>query len=362
MLRQIPFRGIFRSFAIRVPFSCRALACALLCLLFQALGARAQESADYLQLPMDTVDDTHDYLSRGVENAAQNLDVFFGGERVLEESTGSLLRIRGWWFTQRGDTPEFKFNARLKLVLPKTQERLHFELSSDPAPEETEEQQGLSETDLSHLKTVEDFFAGLKAVFFDTDQWHADMRAGVRLKFPVDPYLRAFVRRTDHLGSWKLRFQQEGYWYNSSGYGARTTLYFDRPLEDTLLFRLASTATWEEETLAWSLGEALEFFRRLDEADALAYRTGVRWGTRPVTRPEQYFLDFTWRRLLYSDWLFLDVRPGMTWRRERQFRPDPGFLLRLEAFFGQSTADLRADEEARRREEADAQRVDSLEK
>jgi hypothetical protein len=285
----------------------------------------------------EIADTTHEFVSTQLESWARRLDSFFGGDRALEESTGSYLRVRGWWYGQGEQIPEKSFDARLRLVLPRTQEKLRIEIESDPRSEQPEEDRSQIETLATTVETREDFIAGLRAILLETVDWRANITGGVRLKFPLDPYVRGSLRRRQEMGEWTLKVEQTAFWFSSDGFGARTSAVLDRPVSDPMLLRSVSSALWTEEDVFWTLSESLSLFQPVYEDIALSYRAGVVWFSDPVVRPEEYSVDITYRQRVFSSWLFFDFRPGMRWPRENGFAPTPGLFLRLEAFFGEKS-------------------------
>ena len=289
------------------------------------------------KLATDVADTTHEFVSTQLESWARRLDSFFGGDRAFEETTGSYLRVRGWWYGQGEQIPQKSFDTRLRLVLPRTQEKLRIEIESDPRSELPEEDRSQADTLATTVETREDFIAGLKAILLETADWRANMSGGVRLTFPLDPYVRGSLRRREEMGEWTLKLEQSAFWFNSDGFGARSSVLLERPVADPMLFRSVSSALWTEEDIAWTFSESLFLFQPLDEDTAMAYRAGVVWLSRPVVRPEEYSMDMTLRKRVFSSWLFFDLRPGMRWPRDNGFAPTPGLFLRLEAFFGEKS-------------------------
>lgn len=301
------------------------------------MPSRAAEETPEKLHDRNAADVSHEYLSVSVESLAQQLDSFFGGDRAFDAGTGSYLRVRGWLFDRVDADPETKADVRLRLILPLTQDKLGFELMSDPHSETPEEERGQTELAAPIGKDQDDFLAGLKAVFLDTDPWKASVSTGLRFGSPVDYFVRGTLRRKDDLAEWRLRLEQTAFWFGSERFGARSSAILDRSLMEPLIFRSSSLALWTEDDLSWRLSESLALLQSIDSWSALAYRVGASWGSRPVVRPEEYSCDVTYRRRIYSSWLFFDVRPGLSWPRSRDFRPTPGIFLRLEMVFGEES-------------------------
>ena len=47
-----------------------------------------------------------------------------------------------------------------------------------------------------------------------------------------------------------------------------------------------------------------------------------------------YFISTGARRLIYKDWMFLEMTPSIRWSRENNWRAAGNIYVRLEAFMG----------------------------
>ena len=51
---------------------------------------------------------------------------------------------------------------------------------------------------------------------------------------------------------------------------------------------------------------------------------------------EEYLVSSRWRINALREWLFFEVEPFVTWRKDEQFATSYGISLRVEGFFGQT--------------------------
>jgi len=145
-----------------------------------------------------------------------------------------------------------------------------------------------------------------------------DAGVGVRLDLPLDPYAQA---RYEIVRTFAERFvfraRETGFWRNSEGFGSTTRVNIDRALTDRLLVRLNNIGKFTEETNGLEWVSELSLFQSVGAHTGFAwqaYLNGVTDNEVPLTR---YGLRLIMRRQLSIEYLFLEVRGGVGWPRQR---------------------------------------------
>lgn len=313
-----------------------ALALACGCLLPAAIAAEAEASPpdmrknggylDYLNAP-------HAWFSRRLGSLSRQIDSYFGSPDVYYEVSGSYLQLSAGRRLAAGAPDQGDVDFRLKVDLPRIEERLDLLLeqvadevdfredSAGPVAEAQGQQSGL--------------FAGLRQVLVDSAGFLVNADVGVRLRAPPEPFTRLRVRRTWPFGRWQLRFKETLFWFDTRGIGQSAAFDLDRRLGPRFALRLSSRYDWLDESDELLLGHGVALYQILDERNSLAYEAGVRASNRPTLRSERYRLGLRFRRRVHEDWLFLSLVPDVRWAREDGFAPEPGVGLELEVLFGE---------------------------
>ena len=278
--------------------------------------------------------DLHAKISDTIEEWARATDSFFGGETADYETTGTYLRTGVQWAARDHSTPMLSYDLNLHLRLPIAERRFNVFLQSEDA----EEDEQLSDTlgaasDLAE-RSRESTFAGLGYIFTESDRWKSSIIGGIRLINPPDPFLRFKLRRRRvEVGNWRFRADQSVTWRNKSGFSEATNLWFDRPMENSLLFRSNSFATWDEDDPEVYTGQTFTLMWRATEDLGLSAMAGALGETEPRWRETQYLLLFPVRYYLIDDWLIFGFKPGVRWPREYDFKPVREVQFRIEAYF-----------------------------
>lgn len=268
---------------------------------------------------------------------ARSLDAFFGGERTYEESTGSYMKISGGTTWSEGGNFAYKYAVRLKLTLPNTRKR--FKLVLDSNPDEEDEPTGgdaLSDNReaLDQATDLNTYQLALRYMMKATQTVQLTADAGVRLRWPPDPFVRLRARRSFFVGAWELRAIEKLEYSVDDHFESTTTLEFDRPLGSGLLYRNYATARFGSKDDKFALGAGVVLFQKLSTRDALTYQVGVRGESHPVMRTTALDAGVTYRRRLYNKWLFGSLTPAVTWPREDGFSPLASITLKIEMIFG----------------------------
>lgn len=277
------------------------------------------------------VDRAQDYVGDAVEALARYFDGFFGGELAYAEATGSYLQVGGEALWKDDGTWDFGDRIFLRLLLPHTQKRFRLVLASqrealaeEPRPAE---EQPPSTTATESRQTL----LGIEGLVQDTRRWRVSLTGGVKFPYPPDPFTRLRGRWQTPLGLWNFRLAQSFFWFLSDGLGERTSVDFERRLAEPLLLRLSSEATYLWDDNNFDLVQALAVYHRLSARDALTYRYSVQAETNPATRIMEHVVSVRYRRLLYRDWLFCELEPGVRYSRDDDFDRIAFVAFRLDA-------------------------------
>lgn len=259
-----------------------------------------------------------------------------GSDHALADNA-SYLRLGFATESEPGSAASFEPEARFRLDVPTTREKLHLLIESDseeliPLEErqrdrqliETERTSTLATGALRYLTIIGD------AINFSTD-------IGARLHFPPDAFWRATAKKQWHLGrDWTLSARQRFYYYHSDGWGERTVLSADRMLADRWFFRSWSELEWVHQDGKFVAGQIFSLSKPVSNRTVLTPRLGVLGESRPNWRTSSAFADLTLRHRLHSDWVYAEAVPALTFSRENSFRDEFSLVFRVELYFSGS--------------------------
>jgi hypothetical protein len=285
--------------------------------------------------PGNVIDWGHDNTSDRVRRLGAWLDEFFADENYEAEVNTSLLRIRLDSFSELYEGTEVDGRARLHLVLPALRKRVRFEILSPGEPDDLEGDSAAA-TSQPQPGAVEDKTTAAISYFVKMVK---DQSLIIRLGTTFDgytpnPYVGARFRQLWELNEdWNFRFTQRLRFYSIDGLESRTSFDFERALEDEMLFRTSIDGTWLQEDPDYFYNVGFALFRPLDEKSAVEYQLVNSFKTDPH-RLDRITTRIRHRQKIWRDWLLFEVAPQLSFPDDRDFKPVPGILFRLEATFG----------------------------
>ena len=224
-----------------------------------------------------------------------------------------------------------------RVVLPRLEER--FSLFFSGAAEDFN-RPGDEESDPFFIPTIEDtrfrfgFNTALRFVFTDSDYYLVQNQLGVRLLPTWDPY----DELSGHLRiplSQNFLWQpgQILFWRESSGFGETTRYDLDYAFKPGTIVRLHQEGTLSQESHGFEHLHSLAFFHQLSAERGYAVVLEARGETSPIQRITQYLVVFTWKQLIYKDWLYAETGSKLRFAHEDSFDPVPALFFSLIADF-----------------------------
>lgn len=287
------------------------------------------------ETPPGTVDKGHAGASERVQRLGAWVDRFFADENYEAEVNESWLRIRLDSFSELYEGTDLDAKARLHLKVPALNKRLRFEILSPGEPDDLGATGGNDTGSPPPGAAEEKTSAAVSYVYRALKERSIIARLGLNFDgYSPDPYVGGRYRELVSLNDdWNFRFTQRLRFYTLDGLESRTSLDFERALEENMLFRTSLNGTWLQEypDYFYSLGFAL--FRPLDEKSAVEYQVINSFKTDPH-RLDDITVRIRHRQKIWRDWLTFEVAPQVSFGDDRDFEPAPGILFRLEATFG----------------------------
>lgn len=281
------------------------------------------------------MDEGHADLTEQVVEIGRRLDRFFGGEQYQRSNRTSELRL-GLQTLLSEDGVEFNTNVRFRLALPNTERRLSLILESARddlfGEERAERPPGAIRREGEERRG---YFAGLRYAEKLAKDWGVDADAGIRVRLPLEPYVRLRGGRSWFLGSWETRLSQSVFWEQRDGPGATTEMLVQSALTGPRFLQSVSRATWLDDEQRFFYSQLFIFSHAFSERHIIQLRLGANAESEPDHRITRYYVNLPWRRNIYRSWLFLELRPELLFERESDFEVQPRLMLELEGYFGE---------------------------
>jgi hypothetical protein len=278
-----------------------------------------------------TAESVHGIVTDRVRQTANWLDSFLVDDRFLAEQNQSTVTLRTDMLIEEHDGASFDMRVKARLVLPRTEEKLHFVASGYDTDEEElgeerlpEEVSGSSDPQLSMQ-----YF--LKA----TDRNNVRGEVGMRFNgLKPNPYLGARWRHSINLGTWDARGYQRFRYYAEELWESQTTIDFERLLGDSFFFRATTTGSYYELEPGYFYGQYFTLYNVLKGGALFTYEWNNTFRTEPTNELVETQLRVRYAQRVFTDWILFEVAPQLTWPEEIDYKPAMGLLFRFEFLFG----------------------------
>lgn len=296
-----------------------------------------EEDSDLPEWAEERVEPFRESVGKWVDNTSRRIDGFFGTDDHMQVTNESYLRLGQEIDWMEGEGTSGDINLRYRIDLPTSEDRLRLVIESDP-----EESQGTLEEQGSGRLANDQRDRSSSTLGLDwlesrdkRENWSNRVGAGVRLRFPIDPYVRFTSERLWQLGDgpWQLESHNRVSWFNNEGYSARTRWDVGRPLSENRHLRFITNVQWREEEDTLEYSEIAEINHRINRRSALRYSAIAIGESVSNPRMTNYYPQTRYRRDVHKGILFADVIPELHFQRDVSYDPRWAMTLRLEMYF-----------------------------
>ena len=251
------------------------------------------------------------------------IDGLFGNQFHYDEyrNTRGSVSLGTLWSEYDGFDPRLR--ARVRLRLPQWNERVSLlagRVGEEDYIADTEGEFDALPTQIFGGYQDESVLVGLGYSSPERTGNDFDAGIGVRVDFPPDPYARAryeIVRTfAEH---YVFRGRETVFWQNSEGFGSTTRFNIDRALNDRFLLRWNNIGKWTEETIGLEWFSEVTLFQRLSDRMGIAWQNHISGQSDNAVDIVNYGARAIMRRQLTPDWLFLELRAGVSWPRYKLY-------------------------------------------
>lgn len=342
------------SFAYAPWTAVRGYLC-ILALIGGSLGATTEDPAGAAPINEGPLDAYSEWLGERlgwtVDETAAWLDSRFGNlhPRHHQKSFGSI-RVVPLWVQHHGWETDTR--VRAQVPLPNLHRRFHAAFGIGDSENFVTDRPILG--DLEELALVKErfnhrsFLAGLGYSLSESEHTDVSLGAGVRVRFPLEPYVRARFSHVLPLGSASfVRVQETVYARSQRGVGSVTTFDYERVLGHRVLGRVSAFAhvsTWDERPEEY--GGEVSLARVIDRHRVIVLIGFAAMAPKADVSLQDYGFRFIYRQELSRDRLYGEIHTGFSWPRytladERRASLNLG--VGLELHFGERRGAMRGD-------------------
>jgi hypothetical protein len=273
------------------------------------------------------LEEWHDYWSADITRKVEYFDSFFGDERLKDDNEGTRVQL-GLGLNYSGeDKFQFEGDFSMRLSLPQLENRWQVIVDStldgdDPAQFGTQDDDGDSDAN-----------AGVRYVFFENETWKFNTDTGIKISNPLEVFAKARGRFEVPFDIWELRLSDTLQWSSDDGVENKSDMTWSRPVQEKYLFKSVSAIVWREDEDGVTGKQSFQLLRNISRHSYWRFMLRGSWPEIPDVEEAVYGTEATYRRLLYSDWVFLEVTPGVEFLQENDYEVNPFLELLFDLIF-----------------------------
>lgn len=281
-------------------------------------AAESQPQSDQ-DVPYHWLDRTREVLYGTMWHSAEHVDRWFGSvedDTVYRQVHGSIAPAL--LYTQYdGLRTQVRFN--MSFPLPQVNERIHaFVGRVDPNEFITERDEPSGAIPRTYGPPTEDqTLLGVGYHQPDKQGSHFDAGAGVRLGFPMDPYVKGsyiFERGRSDSGLFSVR--ETLFWQNSDGAGETTRFDLERVFKQSLLVRYTLSGTRSQMSEGLRGYSSILLLHGMPDRRAVAFEVGLDGQTQAEVPLHDYGFKAAYRQGILRRWLIMEVRTSVDWPKD----------------------------------------------
>lgn len=287
------------------------------------------------------IDRAHDGVFRTVWRSAMRMDRWFGSE----EDESAYLATRGsiapsiLWDEFDGFQPRVRFEV--DVPLPQLNQRFHAfigRVNRDEYVTERDPESGAIARQYGPVEDDDTLFGIRYRDPSDGSHWDAD--AGLRLRSPLDPFVKgSYTFRKGSSEHTLYSFRETLFWQNSEKLGITSRVDIERILAELWLMRFSLSGTWSQRSEGVKGYTALTVLRGLHNRRAFAAELFTKGEFDAPVPLGDYGVKFAYRRSVLRDWLIMESRVSLTFPKDDPLQTREatvGVGIGFEMFFGTS--------------------------
>ncbi len=266
----------------------------------------------------------HATLCSNVVQMATRMDNFFADDRLNEEGNDTRVNLSLGIRLKEGEDAKAINRLNVRLSLPNLSRRIQLVLEDMVESDDPNRPRGVLD-DIANSRPD----AAIRYTVKTRRKTRVSGDAGVRLGSSDQVFLRLRANRDfDVAENYQIRLTESVRWYSVDGWISSSQIQVNHWVGSAWLFRSATDLDWEEYAHGVTPSQTFSAFRTFSRRRALRLDIGGTWPESPNTREARYFTTITHRRLVHSNWLFMQVAPGVEFPEQHGY--DPKFYVSIQ--------------------------------
>ena len=284
-----------------------------------------------------------------IKNRVHSVDAFFQNRKYLDDTEDAFLSLRLDSFVHTRDISSqpksFRAKVGVQIPLSKTKKEFKFFIG------------GLNPDNKNELSATEQNEGDRPEVgvnYFLTEKFGIESKYSLGIS-GLDPFVRARFYKIFKPDGWQIEPSQILKYSLDDQFEEETNIYFDRHFSDLSLFRITMHRKTQDEFDGMAYAFSFQYYWSpannigIRLAQSFIGNTEYRDLTKPYTNLEEletfggiyeYATSVSFRQNIWRKWFFYEVRPGVNFHRENDYKPSYSVRIFIDIHFGKSYSKL----------------------
>ena len=320
------------NFALELKSSAMTLGWAMLIILASVclpVHAGTNSAAGGFGSLTSRLDQVHDIVTREFLDSNKRLDEFLTNSQTEDDPKKCYMRLSLKTYYQDG----FGIgpNAKIRLALPRTEDRFHLFVEHFSDDEGPASEQEAAASQVRNNTT----YAGLRTFIGSAERVRKFVDLGVDLP-RFNPFIRFDVASDVKWRGIIFKPEAQVSWEKDDGYGTKLVLDAKYRYAPQSWVRTYSEVSWtqhdDENGLKVVQNISAPYQRTAVDAVIPVFEVDGHTTINGVL--EDYWTTVRYRRLIYKDWLFVEIEPGFEFPYDKGFNFSPIIRFKIEVVFG----------------------------
>jgi hypothetical protein len=261
-------------------------------------------------------------------------DHFFDDRGLDSSEQDTVLRLSPGVTIKEGEGTDATFRFSLKLHLPRFENQADLVIANFGQDDSVDDTFRTGRFSDSTLEEETDRSISLRATVRETRRLRLSLSTGVNFRPEPVPTLAARLRLEDRDGIHVRRLTPTLFWDQRDGFGQNARLDIERHPSPEWKQRASTFLLWSETSEGIKASETLSLIHAPSRRRVQSLHVGATGKLEPSMKMTAYIVRYNIYRLIYKNWVYLEVEPGLQFPRERDWEATPFINIQLHVLLG----------------------------
>ncbi len=282
------------------------------------------------------IDATHMLLSDWIYNTSNKIDTFFSrnNEQISNENK-SYLNLSFNSYLEEHESSMYRFNAKVNIMLPKTEKKLNLILEDFKNSISTDQQ-----TSSNVVDTVQNnsYLLGVELDKIDTKFIKVNFGSGVHFSnISPDVYLSLYLAKIFYTSNkWEFEINNNGKYFLKQHLDNTANFIISRVINENYKFTFLNSYHYKQ-----NANHLNEIINSLILDKYISPKKGISSSFSMYSSSDKthsfklyyYLAQISYKRFFYHNFAYYELTPGVIFRESDGFRPRARIVFRIGLYF-----------------------------